>query len=122
MKFDITYRARLNPIKKVKFISAGGADCQIFFDNVRDIVLEIDDGYASFSPQSAIDLGEMLIKLGKQELEDNTNGWVYKISNHTSTIHSRAIYRHNFVFRYSKHNKYQIQVSWGMGGKTEATA
>ena len=78
MIFEIEYKEA--PIKKVEFYSDGFAPCIVEIGKFPhgNIRLTIDTGgnssaFATFSPQSAIELVEMLIKLGKQDLEDNTN-------------------------------------------------
>lgn len=75
LRFDITYKEEDSPIKKVDFTDDDDdgeiTECQIRVVS-REIQIQFDYDNkaieAHFKPQQAIELGEMLIKLGKQEL------------------------------------------------------
>jgi len=74
MIFEIERKLKVNPIKTVKFKSDLGSECELRV-TASYVQLEITDGGSrvSVKHKNAIELGEMLIKLGKQDLEDNTN-------------------------------------------------
>ena len=72
MNFDIEYKEVERPIERVKFSSAYGTaygtSCELYtLSNAVGLKIA-NDVHVEFESQSAIELGEMLIKLGKQEM------------------------------------------------------
>lgn len=73
MKFHIEYKEpEVKPIRKVIFRTKYGSECLLTIDEEdKEIIFQTNacSNFTHFRPQDAIELGEMLIKLGKQELK-----------------------------------------------------